>query len=299
MRQSKLLTLLAIILLCAVLPAASLAEGNWANLWNTCCDLLFRTDNVTVDGKASFALDGDRFKTANLHYVQDGYCSLYDLKLLTPKADGTERESGWTIIADDDENIYVMEVYYPGKYREGSDGREATLLRRTVQLDAITDLGGLILKQLEPTLPADALTVSETEGGQSIHIALTAEQIPEMAASALNLAAGYLSNRWFSYGLDRSVNEDSYVSFGNFTTVTEALTYGTMRWTLRSLEADLTLDSQGRLTAVRGTLCAESTFVDKTVRLVAVDYDFTMTEYGTSSVRPFDPDEYGVGLFEY
>jgi hypothetical protein len=299
MRQSKLLTLLAIILLCVVLPAVSLAEGRWSSLWDSGCALLFRTDNVTVDGKASFALDGDRFKTANIHYVQDGCCSLYDLKLLTPKADGTERESGWTIIADDDENIYVMEVYYPGKYREGSDGREATLLRRTVQLDAITDLGGLILKQLEPTLPADALTVSETEGGQTIHIALTADQIPDMAASALNLAAGYLSNRWFSYGRDRSVNEESYVSFENFATVTEALTYGTVRWALRSLEADLTLDSQGRLTAVCGTLCAESTFVDKTVRLVEVDYDFTMTEYGTSYVRPFDPEEYGVGLFEY
>lgn len=299
MRQSKLLTLLSIILLCAVLPAASLAEGNWVNLWNACCDLLFRTDNVTVDGEASFALDGDRFKTAKLHYVQDGYCSLYDLKLLTPRADGSQRETGWTIIADDDENIYVMEVYYPGKYRMGSDGRENTLLRRSVQLDAITDLGGLILKQLEPTLPADMMTVSEAEGGQSIHIALTADQIPDMAASAMNLAAGYLSNRWFSYGRDRSVNEESYVSFENFATATEALTYGTMRWALRSLEADLTLDSQGRLTAVCGTLCAESTFVDKTVRLVEVDYDFAMTEYGTSHVKPFDPAEYGVGLFEY
>ncbi len=285
-----------ILLLCAVLTTAALAEGAWLTLWNSGCDLLFRTENVTVDGEAFFSLDGEHFKTARLHYVQDGYSSFYGWTLFTPRADGSERETGWTVIADEEGRYRVMEAYYPGTYRIGSDNRQNTLLRRSVQLDALTDLAGLILAQLDPVLPADMIAVSEKDGEQNIHIALDAGQMPDLAAGVLNLGAGYLMDRWFGVGHDRTFAPDEGLDFESYVTVTQALTYGTVRWNLRNADVDFTLDDQGRLTAARGGICMESTFWDGSVRQIDVQFNAAMTDWGVSQVKPFDPDDYGVTL---
>ena len=47
--------------------------------------LAFDTHNVTITGKADFLLDGERFKTAEITYVQDGENSFWQEKLLTPR----------------------------------------------------------------------------------------------------------------------------------------------------------------------------------------------------------------------
>ena len=144
-RHLKKLILPAALVLCVILAvSAALAESTLNGLWKSGCDLLFHTHNVTVKGEASFFLDGEKFKTMRLDYVQDGYRSYYGLKLLTPRADGTQRETGWTIIADQ-EDITVMEAFYPGTYRTATDDAQNTLLRRTVQLDALTELGYLYI----------------------------------------------------------------------------------------------------------------------------------------------------------
>ena len=117
MNRSKVFILIAALCLCAALTAFALSDGALTELWESGCDFLFRTDNVTVTGKAAFSLDGERFKTAELNYVQDGYSSYYGLKLLTPKADGSEEETGWIIISDEDGICSVMEAYTPGVYR--------------------------------------------------------------------------------------------------------------------------------------------------------------------------------------
>ena len=243
MRRSKLFILLLALVLCAVL-ASALAESAWGTLWTSGCDLLFHTDNVTVDGEAVFSLDGVRFKTAKLHYVQDGYKSLNDWKVFTPKADGNDRKTGWTVIADDEGPYYVMDMYYPGTYRTGSDGMQNSLLRRSIQLDALIDLGGIVLGQIDPLLPEGALTVKEKDGGKAVHIALNAEEIPALAASALNLGANFLSDRWFSYTHDRCRDSEYGVSFDSYVTVTQALTDGTVRWNIRNVDAEFELDSQ-------------------------------------------------------
>lgn len=306
MRHSKLFISMMVIVLCAVLAAVALAEGTLNDLWTSGCGLLFHTDNVTVTGEASFSLDGEHFKTAQLHYVQDGYNSFYGLRLLTPRTDGSERETGWTIIAQEYERAYdesaagiiyyVMEAYEPGLYRTGSDSAHNTLLRRSVQLDALTELGGILVGQLEPTLPEGTVAVSQAEEGNTVHIALKEDQIPELAASALNLAAGYLADRWFSYSHDRTVAEEGGASFEGYVTVTQALTDGTVRWELRSADIDFTIDAQGRMTAARGTIQAASVFRDGSVREVAVDFDLAMSDYGDSHLKPFDPADYDVKL---
>ena len=296
MKHSKFYILIAVLCLCAVFVTGALAESALNTLWDSGCDFLFHTDNVTVTGKASFSLDGEHFKTAELRYIQDGYSSFYGLKLLTPREDGSERETGWTIIADEEGSFAVMEVYEPGVYRRGTDTPQNSLLRRSVRLDALTELGGPLLKQVELLLPEDAVTVADTNGERTVHIVISEDQIPQVALSALNLAAGYLSDRWFAYGYDRTVIKEEAFTFDHYVTPTEALTDGTVRWTLRSLDADFSLDSQNRLTAVRGTAKVASTFWDGTVREVEVQFDFSINDYGTSSVKPFDPADYNVEL---
>ena len=304
MRYSKAFIRFAALVLCIALPVSALSQGTLAELWNSGCDLLFRTDNVTVDGEATFSLDGERFKTAKLHYVQDGYNSYYGLTLLTPWSDGSDRESGWIIIADQADypyemaefsNLSIMELRQPGIYRPGIGAANSTLLRRSVQLDALVDLGGLLVGQVESQLPEGAVTVSDQDGGKTVHIALTEDQIPPVAASALSLAAGYLADRWFSQGHDRSAAADTYIPFDSYLTVSQALTNGTVSWSLRRVDADFTTDSQGRLTAAKGDVKVASTFIkDAGVREVEVQFDLTVTDYGASRVKPFDPDEYGV-----
>lgn len=295
MRRSKSFILLSAILLCICLTVTGLAQGGiLTELWNSGCDLLFHTDNVTVTGEASFSLDGQLFKTAKLHYVQDGCNSLYDLTLLTPRANGDERESGWIIIADEKGNCYVMERYYPGTYKTGFDTPNNTLLRRSVRLDAMTDLGGMLVGPLEGMLPDGALTVTEEGGTKQVRLLLTENQIPGMAVSALNMAASYLSDRWFVFGRERTLVEDACIPFENYITVTQALTDGTVRWSLREADVTFSLDAQGRMTAAQGSVRAASTFWDEVVREVTVRFDLAFENFGTSHVEPFDPDAYNV-----
>lgn len=301
MRKNKWIIMLSALLLCVSLSAAALAQetGPLAAMWQSGCDFLFRTDNVTVDGEATFLLDGTQFKAAKLHYVQDGFASLYDLKLLSPRANGGEKESGWTIIADENGGVNVMEVYTPGIYRTGWVSKQNSLLRRTVQLDALTELGGLVLRQVEPLLPENVVTVTETDGGRAVRLLLSQETLPDLASSALNLAAGYLSTRWFSYWHDRSINPDEATAFENYITPTQALTDGTVRWALQSADVSFTADAQGRFTGAKGELQVESEYWDGEKRIVTVRFDMTATNYGESRVKPFDPEEYNVKLPGY
>ncbi|MBR4332113.1 MAG: hypothetical protein IKP72_05510, partial [Clostridia bacterium] len=233
MRHSKALIFLVSLALCVCLASTALAEGPLTDLWNSGYDFLFRTDNVTVDGELNFSLDGEHVKTARLHYVQDGKKSFYGLKLLSPRKDGTERETGWTIIADEKGHYDVMEVYEPGVYRSGIGDAFHTLLRRSVNLDALTGLGSVLVQQLEPTLPEGIVKVAEQDGVKTVHIAVSENQIPDAALSFLNVAAMYLSDRWFSFGADYSYTENERTAFENYITVTQALAGGTLNWTLR------------------------------------------------------------------
>ena len=296
MRHWKIRAMVLAFVLCLalVVPALGEDEGALAALWDSGCDLLFRTDNVMVQGQAAFFLEGERFKTAELHYVQDGCRSYYRLKLLTPREGKKDQETGWTIIANQEGDYAVMEDYTPGVYRMGTDTPQNTLLRRSVQLDALAELGGLLTRQIAPMLPAGTVSTWEDAGNKTVHIALSEGQIPEVAVSALNIAAGFLGDRWFSNGHDRSYALDERAPFDHYITVAQALVDGTVRWTLRKMDADFALNAQGRLNRASGSVQVVSTYWDGVRRTVTVQFDLEMTDYGKSHVAPFDPEAYGV-----
>jgi hypothetical protein len=98
--------------------------------------LLFETNNVTLSGAADFYLNGERFKSAEVTYKQAGTDSFWDLQLKTPREYRTDRETGFIIIAND-ENVYVMERYHPGIYSDGSVYPCETLIRRSTRSDIL------------------------------------------------------------------------------------------------------------------------------------------------------------------
>ena len=313
MCTAKRILSLSVFLLCLCFAAAALAESPLAELWDSGIALLFDTDNVTVDGEASFDLEWDgaaeleeegiifgmngRFKTAKLHYVQDGYNSYYGLKLLTPRKDGTERETGWIIIGQakgESTFVYVMEALSPGKYRLGTDGLNSSLLHRSPQLDALTALGGQLTRMLEPTLPAGTVTVTRENDAKKVHISLTGDQLPDVAQSALSMGAAYLADRWFNTGHDRySFN---LTSFSSYVAPATALAEGTVRWELKQADVDFTVDGQGRLAKVNGSVWADSVFCDGEIFHVRAQFDLNVTDWGKSHVEPFDPKAYYVEL---
>ena len=295
MRKTKVLLFLTCLMLGVSLITSALAETTLSRLWDSGCAFLFETDNVTVTGEFSFTMDGELFKTAKLHYIQDGFRSYYDLTLLTPRKDGTQRETGWTIIADDVGGHVWVEKIMP-IYHEGSDAPCNSLLRRSVELDALTELGSILAKQLEPMLPEGVITSAEKDGLNTVHLSVSESQLPDAALSALNLAALFLSDRWFAYSSDRTYAIDGRAPFENYVTATQALTDGTIRWTLRNADAEFSMDAQNRLQAAQGTVTAASAFWDGEVREIEVSFDLSVTDYGQSKVAPFDPDDYGVML---
>lgn len=303
MRTSKWFLILTAVMLCLSFSSA-LAESPLTDVWDSGAALLFGTDNVTLDGEAMFDLGGEWFKTANLHYVQAGYDSYYELKLISPKKDGSTREGGWIIVGNEkpeyeSTQVYLIEAFTPGEYRMGLDGLNDTVLRRSVELDALMSLGRSMAAYLEPTLPEGAVTVEEEDGGvKAVRVILSGDQIPDMAQNALNLAAGFLADRWFLSEYDRSY---TYIGgpFEDYIAPASALAYGTLTWTLKSVDVTFSLDAEGRLTAVNGSASVESTFWDKSVRTVDMRFSLTATDFGASEVAPFSPDDYGVSLPEY
>ena len=294
MRTTRIIACLTVLALCGALLSGALAETPLSTLWKSGCDLLFHTDNVTVTGEAVFSLDGVRFKTARLHYIQDEFRSLYDLKLLTPQKSGAEQETGWTIIGDGHGVIYVMEAYTPGIYRTMSDyyHRHNTLLRRSVGLDALVELGGAVVPYVEQALPEGAVIVTEQDGAASIAVSIVREQVPQVAQNALSVGLSFLADRWFRAGLD----EAAYTAyrFEDHRTVTWALLSRTERWSLGGLDAVFALDAHGRLTGAAGELRIISTDSRGTEREIEVTFSLEMTNYDASAVMRFNPTEWGA-----
>ena len=95
MKKRIALTLALAMILVSV---SAFAETPVRKMYDSVFNLLFDTNNVTLTGHAEFSLDGEWFKTADAVYIQDGVNSRFDWKLLSPRWDGSERESGYTVI---------------------------------------------------------------------------------------------------------------------------------------------------------------------------------------------------------
>jgi len=283
------------VLVLTLFTVSAFAETPVRAMYDSIFNLLFDTNNVTLAGHAEFSLDGERFKTADLRYVQDGTNSLLEWKLLTPRRDGSEREGGYTVIANG-ENVYVMETFYPGIYKTGSTAESATIMRRSIQLNLLRDLLRILSDQAESLLGKDAVTAESDQTGMTVHIQ-AGKDVPELVNTALNMTVQFVARRYFDTDYDQ-ISERYMVPMENYITVTQAI-LGSARYMYLN-QADITLkrDAGGNFESVDGKVSIELDTGDDGKRMLDISFRLDASDYGGSKVAVFNPADYNVELAE-
>lgn len=284
MNKNRLMSALLALLLTAVLTAAPvLAEaGALPALVDAAGALLLDTDNVTITGTATFRLDGDRFKTAEIRYVQDGTSSFWQEKLLTPRAMRTDRETGFTVIANGNE-IAVMEPYTPGSYRNGYDVEQDSVLRDSLEARLLLSLARSAAAVLEPALPV-------SQEGDAVVIRVAEGQSPALLNDLLLMAGRFAGKRLFGIEFDGEIIDHEDWDL----TETREILLQTEACRLLSASVSIRRDAQGRLAGAEGAAAVALTYVNGDQRRLDVDFSLAVGEYGTSSVKAFDPEDYQV-----
>ena len=287
---------LTAVLLLWVLIAGCLypayADETAAHIFDAVSQLLTETENVTLTGSATFSLDGEAFKFVETTYIQDGVNSKWILDLSSPRADGSFRENGFTVIANN-RFKYSMEVYHPGTYIAAEDSPQSAILRPSAELTQIISLGRAILEQL-PALPEEMFSLS---GGKRLAIRMEKEQIPGSLSNLLSLGT------WLAIQRTMNIEDDSIaappypeeaVRMEDYVTPTQAIISSTGKYELTQLSVDAEMDEAGRFTEANGTARSVlHTFLDGEHEL-HISFAGKAGEYGTSTVSAFDPAEYGV-----
>lgn len=287
----SLVTALAVMLF----ASGALAETPARLMVDSLLSLLFETGNVTLTGHAEFSLDGERFKTADVRCVQDGADSLLEWKLLTPRADGSEREGGYTVIANG-ENVYVMEAFYPGVYKTGTTAESSSILRSSVRLNPLLDLLRILADQSEDLLGEGALESNFDETGRSLRLR-AGEDVPELVNTALNLAVQFLGDRYFETDYDH-LNERDMVPMERYITVTQAILGSTRHVSLKGAEVLLKQDAGGNFESAEGKASLQLDTENDGKRTLDISFRLDVSDRGSSHVGDFNPADYGVELAE-
>ena len=274
------------------LAGASLADNPALSFYDSAAELLLETGNVTLTGEAVFSLDGERFKTANLRYIQDDGNSLYRLDLRTPRRNGSEgpdRESGYTIIANDGD-VYVMEVFRPGIYKTGTMAPQYTILRRTVQMELMADLFRALADQAGALSGENAVTVQPD--GLELRVAL-GEDVPRSVNTVLNLVYQFAAKRYFETDYDQ-ISERDMVPMEYWPTVAEGILRSTVSLSLKKADVTATRDSSGNLERIGGDVSLWLHTALNGARQMDVAFSLNVSDRGESRVEKFDPAAYGV-----
>ncbi|MBR6027868.1 MAG: hypothetical protein IKP40_02170 [Clostridia bacterium] len=249
--------------------------------------LLFDTHNVTLNGRLTFTLDGERFKTADCIYIQDGFNSLWDVRLTTPRGDH-DQDTGFTVTANEGD-IYVTEYYWPGLYREGSDDEQNTLVRRSLYLDQLVKLCRGLVPQLETGF-ADRVTLTQDDEGQLTSLTLSGEDIPEAATGLMNIGAQLLIKRYFGQELDDAGGYEPYFGMADYFSPTAALLNCTRSFTPERIDLAVRLDSEGKITLMEGDINLNLDAGQDGMHKLEISFSVAVSKYGGSEVAPFDPD---------
>lgn len=282
-------------LVCAVLFATAMAENTQTvspllRLYQAEQNLLFSTDNVTMTGHAVFTADGSIFKTADLTHTQDGSASVRDWVLLTPTPDGGDRETGYTVVCQN-EHVDAYESYHHGhKWYYAEPARLRTsILRHTVASDTLTDMAAMFLAQCGSM--GECSVEAGADGSTVISIHLTKDDIPALMNPILNSVLQYGITRYngHDYMDDSVVFGADYTCYG---TITEGLVICLNTVRLRELTVDAVLDDQDRIVSVSGALTLDyETKTGSAGNELRLDFEQSAVDYGTSRVSN-DPSSY-------
>ena len=286
--MKKLAIIITAALLALMICAAALANDTAVELFDKTRDLLFNTENVTLKVNAEFALDGTWFKTVDGTWKQDGERSFRQLLLTSPKADGSERKNGYTIVTEA-EKLYLMEVYTPGIYRKGFSAARKSIIRNTVESSTLCGLAGALVSQADLLLGERAVTRT-AEGDYLLKLD---DNAPKMANAVLNQVARFAAKRYFGMDYDL-MRMDSALSINSFPTLTEGILYTMQEVSFRQAEIAVKTDAEGRLQHAEGTVgLYVNTALDGWKQL-DVTFRADVSDIGSTVVKAFDPVEYEV-----
>ena len=292
--MKRIFVFLIAILLALTALTGALAETPLRQIYDSVFNLLFDTNNVTLTGHAEFSLDGERFKTADAKYIQDGTSSLWEWKLMTPRQDGSGREGGYTVIANG-ENVYVIEAFYPGVYKTGSTAESDTILRRSIQLNLLRDFLRILADQSDTLLGENAVQVVRNDSS-GLEIRLQAgSDVPEMVNTALNMTVQFVAKRYFDTDYDR-ISEQFMGTMDNYITVTQGILGSTYYMALRKVDIIFKRDAGGNLESVNGNISIILNTENDGIRTLDIDFRLDVSDLGRSNVKEFDPADYGVTL---
>lgn len=292
--MKKMMAWILVLTMALSLCAGALGEGKLTPFWQAARELLTQTDNVTLSGEANFSLDGEIFKRVVSTYIQQGERSRWDYKLFTPRAGGEEKESGYTVIANGDK-VYVMEVFYPGKYKSGFTLEQNSILRMTPRLDQVMRFGAVLADQAEALLGEEAVTLSAD--GTEAEIDIGAEtRVPEIVNLAADELWQFAANRYFAVDTD-SIHDETTIPLENFMTVTQGLLASTERVSLGETHVTVSRDENG-LRGASGSISLNLETGKNGVKKLDIAFFFEVTDRGSSTVDVFNPSDFGVTLME-
>ena len=202
-KNRRIPMILLALCLCAAIAVAALAEGAVGTLYRSATGLLFDTDNATITAHAEFSYNGLPFKTLDGRYLQDGVNSLMKIDLKTPRYDGRVQETGFTVVGNGDTVYSIDPVDNPFIYNTSYNAESRSILSSSALRRALVRLGGVVADATESSF-ADAITVSEENGGTRYQIKTQEGRTPALVNAAGTLLAQVAANRFFYIDYDQT-----------------------------------------------------------------------------------------------
>lgn len=289
--MKKLVAVILAALLALIICTVSFANDTAVELYNKTATLLFDHNNLTLTVNAKMSLDGQWFKTVEGTWKQDGDSSWRKLHLRSPKADGTERENGYTIVTEG-YYLYLMEDFTPGIYRTGMTGERDSILRNTAGSKQLVSLGQALVSQADLVLGKDAIT--KTDSGE-IRIKL-GENAPAMVSAALNQAFQFAAGRFFDVDYDMILSKGTYGTIKDYGTVTQGILYCARGVSLREAEIIVKMGDSGYPEHAEGRIGLYLETAAEGIRQLDITFEADVTDIGSTMLKKFDPQDYQVEL---
>ena len=295
--MKRLLTLVTALVMILTLAAAALAEGNNVLLQvaDDCDKLLFNTDNVTLKGNMEFSFDGNWFKTIDGVYQQEGYDAYCDLKVKSPKKDGSVKNSGYTIF-DDDGAVRIVEVVYPGTYRAGSIFRmlspkavSSTILRSSARTDLV--MGAFRMLAGMADVFAEVTVGTAENGGKTIHMKLNGNST-ELLNTGLMLLMQFTGDRFLRMNSDEYKNQTGKI--GDYVSIARGVLATTQSMSIQNAEMTLKVNDKGELEAAEGSASVKLTTNKDGEHTLEGKFSLEVSDRGTTKAEHFDESKHVV-----
>ena len=281
-RLVSLVTALAMILL--LVSGALAQEDNVLQQVVEDCDrVLFRLNNVTLRGGVELSYEGQWFKTAEGIYQQEDFRSCWDLKVKSPRKDGSVSETGYTIYGDNDQ-VYVEEVMYPKYPKSGLIDPRDTVLRETLQTKLLTEVVRTLAAQVPSFLGEKGMTVAAAgNGGQEITLKLD-ESAPEFVNVALTMMMRFAGKRYFRLDED-DVDIELTSNIRDYLTVSRGVAYATLSMKVQSADVTLKVNEKGELESAAGRAALKLQTAKDGERLLEMTFHLEISDRGTTQAK--------------